>query len=75
MAGDIEITNPKEIMSVIIRKTKQKQKEFLTTLENKPFLSFNEVRDLYLDNSNDIIRQVIGVLFGEAFVELFIKKR
>jgi hypothetical protein len=74
MGGTIEVTNPKDLITAIIRKTKGKQKEFLKALEESS-LGFDEIRKLYLDNSNDIVREVIGILFGQEFVELFVRKR
>lgn len=74
MGGIIEVTNPKDLITAIVRKTKGKQKEFLKAIEESD-LSFEEIRKLYLDNSNDIVREIIGILFGQEFVELFVRKR
>lgn len=76
MGINIQISNPVDLVAKISRAAKSKQRDFLEAIEiGHNTLSYEELRKLYLDNTNDILREIVCILFGQEFTELFIAKK
>jgi len=72
----IEVTNPIDLINSIVKESKRSQKGFLTWLEqNYKIVGYEEIRKYYLDNINDLVRNLIAIVIGREFAELFMKKR